>query len=243
MTPRNARILQATAAFAVAAAIASAAWYAYRTLASHPMKFVRYEGDLARVPREELEALSQTIRSYDSLALARVREAALRLSGVREASVRRRFPDTVEIRLEAHEPLARWDERRLVSRRGELFVAQPQEALPLFGGPDAMAATMAREYPAIAAGLAPLGDLSELRLSARGAWHAVLDSGLSLELGRGDVQPRIARFAAAAPRLAAAGVTPRHADLRYANGFALRNPFALSAAAAKPAAARAKGAR
>ena len=59
-------------------------------------------------------------------------------------------------------------------------------------------------------------------LSPRGAWEVLLDSGLSLELGRGDVAPRLERFVAAWPGLAARGVEAKHADLRYANGFALR---------------------
>ncbi len=243
MSPGHARILNAGAAFAVAAAIASAAWYAYETLSSHPMKSVRYDGDLDRIPRAELDALSRTIRALEGPSLAKVRAAAVRLPGVRDATVRRRFPDAVEIRLEAHEPLARWDPGRLVSRLGAIYAAPAPGPLPRFQGPEAMAATMAREYPSIAAALGALGKVAELRLSPRGAWQAVLDSGLALELGRDDVAERIARFVAAAPQLAAAGVTPRHVDLRYANGFAVRDGVAPPVATLRTAAPRARGAR
>jgi cell division protein FtsQ len=61
-----------------------------------------------------------------------------------------------------------------------------------------------------------------MRLSARGAWQVTLDSGLDLDLGRGGVEARIARFVSAWPELAARGIASAHADLRYPNGFALR---------------------
>ena len=81
---------------------------------------------------------------------------------------------------------------------------------------------MVAAYPAIAAALAPVAPVAELRLSPRGAWQAVLETGLVLELGRGDVQPRIARFTTAWPQLQAKGIDTKHADLRHANGFALK---------------------
>ena len=62
----------------------------------------------------------------------------------------------------------------------------------------------------------------ELRLSPRGAWQVVLRSGLSLQLGRGDVTARLARFVAAWPRLVEQQPEPHYVDLRYAGGFATR---------------------
>jgi cell division septal protein FtsQ len=43
-----------------------------------------------------------------------------------------------------------------------------------------------------------------------------------IDLGRGDILPRAQRFSAAWPKVAAQGVETMHADLRYPNGFALR---------------------
>jgi cell division protein FtsQ len=75
--------------------------------------------------------------------------------------------------------------------------------------------------------------VSEITVSARGAWRVLLASGLVLEVGRSDIGARLGRFAAAWPQLAAAGTQTRHADLRSANGFALRT--AANEAVAKPA--------
>jgi len=89
---------------------------------------------------------------------------------------------------------------------------------------------MAHDYPAIAAALAPLkAVVVELHLSPRGAWQVLLDSGLTLELGREDIVPRVERFVSAYPRLPAGALDGRLADLRYNNGFAMKTSNALPA--------------
>jgi cell division protein FtsQ len=92
---------------------------------------------------------------------------------------------------------------------------------------------MAKAYRAIAAAIGPLeSPVARLHLSARRAWQATLASGLTIELGRGDFEPRLARFAALWPAIVATAPAAAHADLRYPNGFALRE-----SAPPKPAAA------
>lgn len=218
------RIGRASAGAAVITLLGVAAWYGYDTVISQPVKRVLFSGSTERIPVAALDALARDVQATPGGAsLAAVRDAARRIAWVREAAVRRRFPDTVEIQLETHTPLARWNEAALVSRRGEVFVADYDAALPRFRGADSAAALMAHQYPAMVAALGPLGSaIAEVRLSARGAWQVTLDSGLELDLGRGGVEARLARFVSAWPQLTARGIAPAHADLRYPNGFALR---------------------
>jgi cell division protein FtsQ len=215
------RVLPAAAATVVIAVLAAAAWYGYDAISSRPLERVVFAGDLDKLARGDLDALARSVRGMTSLGA--VREAARRMPWVRDASVRRRFPDAVEITFETHEALARWGDGGLVSSRGDVFKARHAASLPRFRGPEGAAPLMAREYPVIAREAAPLASpIAELRLSARGGWQVLLASGLELELGRGDIHPRLQRFAAAWPHLAASGVETRHADLRHANGFALK---------------------
>ena len=206
-------------------ALGGGAWYAYAAASTQPIRTVTFTGDTARVAKADLDRLVESVRALPAggATLAAVREAARRVPWVREASARRRFPDGVEVRLEAYPVLARWGDAQLVTPQGEVFAAQVSEKLPKFVGPEGSSVEMAREYPAIALALVPLGSpVAELRLSPRGAWQVSLDSGLVLDLGRGDVLGRIERFARAWPQLAKADPAPRYADLRYPNGFALR---------------------
>jgi cell division protein FtsQ len=225
VTARLRRIAAALAGSFAAIALATGAWLGIEAIAEQPVKRVVFSGDVDRIARSDLDALSQSIvgESRSSTSLAAMREAARRIPWVREATVRRRFPDAVEIALEAHVPAARWDDAALVSTRGEVFSAAFSGDLPRLRGPDGTAAAMLDQYRALAPAVAPLAArIAELRLSPRGAWQAVLDSGLTLELGRGDVVARLARFAAAWPGLDAAARDTAHADLRYGNGFALQ---------------------
>lgn len=221
------------------AAVAGAAGYAYVAASSQPIRVVVFTGDTQRIAAADLERLAATVQAMPagSATLGAVREAARRIAWVREASARRRFPDGVEVRLETYEPYARWGDGRLVSATGEMFAAQQAARLPRFSGPEGAAAEMAREHAALSRALAPLGSpIAELKLSARGAWEVSLESGLVLELGRGERMPRVERFVAAWPQLAKSDPPPKYADLRYPNGFALKRPRDPNDLPARPAA-------
>ena len=225
MRPAIAIALRATGGLAALALLAAAVWTGYDALARRPIAAVRFTGDTARVSAAELERLAAGLRGREArtVALADVRESVRRIAWVRDCAVRRVFPGTLDVAIEAHAPLARWDETRLVSVLGEVFAADHEGALPRFSGPEGSAAEMTATWAAIGRATAPLASpVAELRLSARRAWQARLASGLVLDLGRGDVEARLARFAAAWPHIAATAASATHADLRYPNGFALR---------------------
>ncbi len=219
------RVLPAAGGAAMVALLAAGAWHGYQYTTSQPIRRVVFVGDAGRIARTDLEAFAQSVQGAapTGASLGAVREAARRIPWVRDAAVRRRFPDAIEVSFETHEPLARWSDGGLVSPRGEVFVAEHAGFLPVFKGPVAAAPRMAQTYPAIVKALAPLATaVVEIRVSARGAWQVLLESGLALELGREDILPRLDRFAAAWPGLPAGAGDAKLADLRYANGFAMK---------------------
>jgi cell division protein FtsQ len=62
-----------------------------------------------------------------------------------------------------------------------------------------------------------------ITLSARRAWQLRLDDGMVLQLGRENLEARLADFVSAYPRtIARLSQPPSHVDLRYSNGFAAR---------------------
>jgi len=65
----------------------------------------------------------------------------------------------------------------------------------------------------------------QVQVSPRRAWQLKLDSGLTLELGREQIESRIGRFVAVYERaVAPLAQQVEYVDLRYANGFAVRVP-------------------
>lgn len=225
MKPNLAIALRAASGIAAVALLCAGGWYGYDELGRRPIANVRFTGDTARVSAADLDRLAAGLRGRQArdVALPAVREAVNRVAWVRDCAVRRRFPDSLEVVIESHEPLARWDEARLVSLRGEVFSADYEGVLPSFAGPEGTAPEIAAAWKGIERAASPLGiPVTELRLTQRRAWQARLASGLAIELGRGEAETRLARFAAAWPHIAAEAEQATHADLRYPNGFALR---------------------
>ena len=217
------RIGAAVAGVSVAAMLGWAAWEGYEATVSLPIQRVVYAGELDRLAQPELNALAQAVVAAPSASLDAIRASARKVPWVREATVRRVFPDAVEITFSAYTAYARWNDGQLVSPEGEVFTATDASRLPQLRGPEGTAPQVVREYAAVAAALAPVGAVTELTLTRRGALRATLDSGLSVALGSGEWRARAERFALAWPQLAEdARAATTHADLRYPGGFALK---------------------
>ena len=189
---------------------------------------------LARVSGAHVEAVirSELKGTFFTMDLDAARASLARVPWVRAIALRRQWPRRLEIEVDEHDPLARWNDGALVNTRGEVFVANWAGDLPEFSGPDGQAQLMTERYREWSALLAPLAlRLRGLTLSARGGWQlrAADDGGaLTLDVGRDDVAGRLARFMAVYARtvgvLARAGTHIDHVDLRYRNGFAARVP-------------------
>jgi cell division protein FtsQ len=195
------------------------------------LREVRIGGELKHVTRGEIEDVvrRELKGSFFTLDLVRARGAFERLPWVRAVAVRRQWPAGLDVALEEHQPFARWGAAALVNNHGEVFHAAYEGPLPLFAGPEGAAREIAIQYRYFRRSLAVIGETPvEVRVSARRAWQLKLESGLTLALGRENIEARLARFVATQPRAAAVlGRRVDYVDLRYANGYAVRIPELL----------------
>lgn len=193
-----------------------------------PLRSVQLEGDVEHVTREQVEAVvSRELRgNFFTADLAEIRTAFEKLPWVRRVNVRRQWPDRLEIAVEEHKPVARWGSTALVSSQGEVFEAAVNEVLPVLSGPEGTAPEVVSRYEVFESLLAPVGRrLAQITLSPRRAWVLRLDDGTVIELGREDLESRLAGFVAAYDRtVARLPQPPTYVDLRYTNGFAVRSP-------------------
>lgn len=191
-----------------------------------PVREVRVVGAVEQVTRAQLEAVvrGELRGNFFTLDLEAARASFERLPWVRRVNVRRHWPDRLEVALEEHEALARWGEEGLVNTHGERFEAASDRVLPVFRGPAEASAEMAQRFGTFVKAVEPLGRrVVVVTLSPRRAWTLRLDDGMTLELGREQMEARLARFAAAhGASIAQMRNAPAVVDLRYPNGFAVR---------------------
>jgi cell division protein FtsQ len=191
-----------------------------------PLREVQVTGRIAHTTRDQVQAIvaAQLKGTFFTLDLEAARAAFQRLPWVRQANVRRQWPDRLEVEIEEHVALARWRDTALVNTYGEVFEAATSELLPTFIAPDGTSAEVAQRYGDFRQLLSPLGKrLLQVLLSERRAWQLKLDDGDVLELGRERMAERLQRFVTAYGRtLAQLPARAYRVDLRYPNGFAVR---------------------
>ena len=192
-----------------------------------PMRQLVVTGEFRQVSdaRVRTAVLPYVQQGFFAVDLETMRAELAKLPWVRSVEVRKRWPDRLEVALVEYKPLARWGGSRMLSENGEIFPSPRGHVsrLPMFVGPDDRAAELMAFHSQAKPMFLTLGlHVHEVRLSPRGSWGLTLSDGTSIEVGRGDPQPKLARFVRMLPRLEA--TDPRklaRADLRYTNGFAL----------------------
>jgi cell division protein FtsQ len=196
-------------------------------------------------------AMPKLAGNFFSVDLGAAQKAFESVPWVRQAAVRRVWPNQLAVQLEEHQTVALWatspndDTEKLVNHFGEVFEANvgdvEDQGLPTLRGPEGTSAQVLTMYVALARELAPLqSKLEVLELSGRGSWRAELENGCELEIGRGSVNEvleRTRRFVNTLPE--AIRTYPEHpllrADLRHNQGYALRLK-GVSTTASAPAA-------
>jgi cell division protein FtsQ len=199
-----------------------------------PLREVEVTGRITRTTHDQVHAIvaEQLKGNFFTLDLDAARAAFQKLPWVRRATLRRHWPDRLEVDVEEHVVLARWRDSGLINTYGEVFEAATNEILPVFIAPEGTAAEVAQRYEAFRAALEPLGKRPvQVLVSARRAWELRLSDGEVLELGRSQMEQRLQRFVSAYGRtFAQLPNRPYRIDLRYSNGFAVRMPSAAHGA-------------
>jgi cell division protein FtsQ len=190
---------------------------------------VSVAGRFQRVSPVEIEqAVKARVRGIGlvSVDLGAVQRAVEQLPWVDSAKVERQWPSTLDIRVTEQVPAARWGANGLLNTRGELFISETRHIppeLPRLSGPPGTQQEVARRYLAAQGQLIEAGmRLTAVRLDARGSWEFDLDNGITVRLGRRQVDERFTRFVqAGVGQIAAHSNDINYIDMRYTNGFAI----------------------
>jgi cell division protein FtsQ len=232
--------ISATLLFSACAVLLVAAfgWWALR----HPIFAIGrivVQGDVSHSSVATLRAnVAPRLRgNFFTVDLQQARQAFESVPWVRSAIVRRQFPNKLRVQLQEHQAEAFWgpeSESRLVNNFGEVFEANPgdveQDGMPRLVGPDGSAAQVLAMYRSLQPMVEKLElGIEEVVLTGRGGWTLHLDSGATVELGRGSSEQVVARgerFTRTLTQVTAKyGRRPEAlvtADLRHTDGYAVK---------------------
>ncbi|HMS26542.1 MAG TPA: cell division protein FtsQ/DivIB [Burkholderiaceae bacterium] len=167
-----------------------------------------------------------------------VKSAFENLPWVRSATVKRIYPNRINVSLTEHLVIGVWgdfDDRKLVNVHGELFDVGSDELeeisrLPKFVGNNSQSILIVNMYQKLKDMFTSMNThISKIQLSPRGNWSIFLANGTHLELGRGNVDQifqntKLALHAAVkvAEKYEKNVKDIKYVDLRYPSGYAIQ---------------------
>jgi cell division protein FtsQ len=208
----------------VCAAAAAVMW-----VLDQPIQTISVSGRFQRVAPVDVErVVKERVRGAGLLSvdLVAVRRAIHTLPWVDAVSVQRAWPRGLNVLVIEQVAAARWGESGLLNTRGELFATDERHVPPelaRLSGPDGKESVVAQRYLAAQGRLQQAGlRLTAMRLDARGAWEFDLANGVTVRLGRRQVDERFDKFMNAGLKLVTQrGEDIAYVDMRYTNGFAI----------------------
>ncbi|MFT5709920.1 MAG: cell division protein FtsQ [Halioglobus sp.] len=202
----------------------------YLYLYQIPVEHIIVSGKLEHTQSAALEDMVQPalVGGFLNADLERIQTQLQSLPWVYEASVRRRWPNALELHVVEQLPIARWGKSGFLNHEGVVFQSTDEQKewqeLPLLRGPQGSAVELTAIYQQVNEILTPHKLLvKELEIDDRGELEASLQDGIYLVMGRADVVNRLRRFVAV---YSAELVDKRdqivRVDLRYKNGLAVQ---------------------
>lgn len=172
--------------------------------------------------------LDQTLAAYQGRSLLLISPAAVRkeletLPWVAQARVSKVWPDRLQIDIEEHQPVARWNGEQVLNSDGEPLT-RPVANLVLadLNGPAGQAKRVMDQYLQYSRVFVDSGvRLAGVRMHPRGAWDLQLDNGIQVALGSSDMLDRTTRVVALLARSPLELTDIEYIDARYPNGVAV----------------------
>ncbi|MBQ0718716.1 MAG: FtsQ-type POTRA domain-containing protein [Gammaproteobacteria bacterium] len=193
-----------------------------------PWAHISVASPFQRVAQSELESLVGDISSggFLGLDLAVVRERLEAHPWIASASVRREWPDRLQLSVVEEVPIARWRDSGFLTRSGVALRATDNSELgnlPHLVGPEGSSREVMIEYRDVSELLFSQGlKVLAFRVDAHGARSFELATGHEVVLGRGDVIGKVRRFLNIwQGELASRQQQIKAIDARYDNGVAV----------------------
>jgi cell division protein FtsQ len=193
-----------------------------------PVERIVVSGKLEHTQTVALQDMVQPalVGGFLSADLKHIQVQLESLPWVYEASVKRQWPNALEVYVVEQLPIARWGESAFLNHEGEVFHPSSDkswESLPMLWGLDGSEQKLIGDYQLINEILMPVElSVSELAVDGLGQLRATLSGGIELRLGDEGLKERLERFAALyRESLFEQKKKIRRVDMRYRSGIAV----------------------
>lgn len=190
---------------------------------------VRYviSGELTELERATIarQVPAQASAGILSVDLGSVRALFGELDWVREVSVRRRWPDVLEIHVTREDAIARWGDGRYITVSGRILaLPDTYDQLPLFRIAISSPQSALQTYGFVQQLVSREGlRVQTLEQNEQAEWQLQFDNGMWVYLGDQEINERMHRVLRLyRARLADGPDRIAHIDARYANGAAVK---------------------
>jgi cell division protein FtsQ len=194
----------------------------------NPIRYVRIEGVFQYISKETIKKilLPYVVTDYFSVDVQEIDKAALQHPLVKSVSVKRVWPDAIDIKVTEQFPVARWGEKSLLNMNGDLFTPEDVtqfKSLPLIQGPKGYEARLLEIMKGLEVDLADRAlHLAEFKVNERRAWDIILQNGIEIKLGRNGQLKNFQRFLKTLDLLGQDKIPIiAKVDLRYPNGYSI----------------------
>jgi cell division protein FtsQ len=192
------------------------------------IKYVRTEGVFQYLSKNEIQTVLQPLvmASFFDLDMQTIHAVVATLPWVDTVTVKRIWPDAIDIKIYEKKPYARWGVNSLITEQGHIFTPKDIEKftnMTLVNGPESQELKVLEIMKGIKTALLDQSmSLTEFNINDRGAWQIKLSTGLEIQLGRNEQLKKLQRFLETLAVLKQEQVEQMAVvDLRYPNGYAV----------------------
>ncbi len=212
----------------VVALMAGLVWMAGLGIKSIPIKYVRSEGVFQYLSKDEIQAVLQPLvmTGFFDADMQAIHQAVSELIWVDSVTVKRVWPDAIDIKIYEKKPYVRWGQQSLITVRGEIITPKHIDQfknMPILQGPEQQQAKTLEIMKGVNIALADQSlKMAEFTINDRWAWKIKLTTGLEILLGRNEQLKKLQRFLKTLEVLGQEHVERiAIVDLRYPNGYAV----------------------
>lgn len=199
-----------------------------------PIRWLEIDGPFERVSAEQVRArLTPLVKgSFFTVEPGFMRETAGEMAWVSGVTVQKSWPDTIQVTIHEHTPVAHWIDGQLLAGDGQPFTvpaADDIQGLPWLASPRDQLELVFDNWKRFDDVLVHIGqEVERLTLDPRGSWSARLSGGTVVRFGKGDIFENLDMLVSTWPGLMQGqALPPVSIDLRYTNGFAVLWPQKL----------------